>query len=90
MALPAFRRAVEADPHNADAWGGIGYSLFLEGKTDEAIADFRQFIVLSKNNDLIEIFNNELSEKFRSEVAAGNCPTCKHCAWKNNKNYTPA
>ena len=43
-----------------------------------------------RNNDLIEIFNNELSEKFRSEVAAGNCPTCKHCAWKNNKNYTPA
>ena len=42
-----------------------------------------------RNNDLIDIFNNEISEKFRGEIAAGNCPTCNHCAWKSNKSYTP-
>jgi radical SAM protein with 4Fe4S-binding SPASM domain len=41
-----------------------------------------------RNHNLIEIFNNEISEKFRSEIVAGNCPTCRHCSWKNNKNFT--
>ena len=43
-----------------------------------------------RNNNLIEIFNNEISEKFRREIADGNCPACNHCAWKNNKTYTTA
>ena len=38
-------------------------------------------------NDIMEIFNNELSEKFRYEIYNGNCLTCRHCSWKNNKNF---
>lgn len=40
-----------------------------------------------KSENIIDIFNNELSEKFRREIALGNCATCKHCSWKNNKNF---
>ena len=41
-----------------------------------------------RKNDLVEIFSNGISEKFRHEVAAGNCPTCRHCSWKNKENYS--
>lgn len=37
-----------------------------------------------KNEDIIDIFNNELSDKYRDEIAKGNCPSCNHCSWKNN------
>lgn len=33
---------------------------------------------------VLEIFNNEISEKYRKEILNGNCPTCNHCSWKNN------
>lgn len=36
---------------------------------------------------LIDIFNNELSEKFRHEVLCGNCASCRHCSWKNNMHF---
>lgn len=36
---------------------------------------------------LIDIFNNELSEKFRHEVLCGNCASCRHCSWKNNASF---
>ena len=37
-----------------------------------------------RDSSVIDIFNNELSEKYRTEIAKGNCPTCNHCSWKNN------
>ncbi len=40
-----------------------------------------------KENDIIDIFNNELSEKFREETYNGNCITCNHCSWRNNKEF---
>lgn len=40
-----------------------------------------------KNDSIINIFNNELSEKFRSEVILGNCLTCNHCSWRNNTEF---
>lgn len=40
-----------------------------------------------RQHDLIDIFNNKLSEKFRGEIAAGRCSTCNHCSWKTNRNY---
>ena len=40
-----------------------------------------------KKGNLIDIFNNELSEKFRKEVLSGNCVTCSHCSWRNNKDF---
>lgn len=41
-----------------------------------------------RSHNLIEIFNNDVSEKFRSEIVAGNCPTCRHCSWRNNNNFS--
>lgn len=40
-----------------------------------------------KEEDLETIFMNEKSQKFRAVVEAGNCTTCRHCSWKNNRNY---
>lgn len=40
-----------------------------------------------RGNDLIDIFNNELSDRFRAEIVEGNCLTCNHCAWKNNHSF---
>ncbi len=40
-----------------------------------------------RENDLIDIFNNEISEKFRYEIFNGNCASCNHCSWKNNKSF---
>ena len=37
-----------------------------------------------RKSPLLEIFNNEISEKYRKEILCGNCPTCNHCSWKNN------
>lgn len=39
----------------------------------------------AKNGDLFSVFNNELSEKFRTEIVKSNCVLCNHCAWKNNE-----
>lgn len=38
-----------------------------------------------KKNHIDDIFNNEISEKYRAEVA--NNPTCRHCSWKTKKSY---
>lgn len=40
-----------------------------------------------KEEDLISIFNNSASEKFRNEVSCGNCVTCEHCSWRNNSEF---
>lgn len=40
-----------------------------------------------KNSKLIDIFNNELSEKYREEITAGNCSTCRHCSWRTKNEY---
>ena len=39
-----------------------------------------------RESPIEEIFNNELSERYRGEISEGNCPTCQHCSWKNNLN----
>ncbi len=50
--------------------------------------DFYDFVAGNvKNESVIDIFNNQLSEKFRKEIYQGKCVTCKHCSWKSNKNY---
>lgn len=40
-----------------------------------------------KNDDILNIFNNDLSEKFRSEISSGNCIACEHCSWKENISF---
>lgn len=37
-----------------------------------------------KNKPLFEIFENEISEKYRSEIMLGRCSACNHCSWRNN------
>lgn len=34
-----------------------------------------------------EIFNNEISEKYRAEIMAGHCPACKNCSWRERRGY---
>lgn len=38
-----------------------------------------------KNEKLIKIFNNDISEKFRLELDEN--PTCRHCSWRNNDTF---
>ena len=40
-----------------------------------------------KNDDICEIFNNDISNKFRDEIKNGNCVTCEHCSWADNTEY---
>ena len=40
-----------------------------------------------KEGNIIDIFNNGISEKFRKEISSGNCITCKHCSWRNNTTF---
>lgn len=40
-----------------------------------------------KESALEEIFTNELSERFREIIRNGQCVTCRHCSWKNNRDY---
>jgi MoaA/NifB/PqqE/SkfB family radical SAM enzyme len=40
-----------------------------------------------RKEKLIDIWNGDSAERFRQEIMQGNCPTCKHCAWKGNGNY---
>ena len=40
-----------------------------------------------KNENIIDIFNNDLSEKFRKEIMLGNCVTCNHCSWRGNTEF---
>ncbi|MCD7805898.1 MAG: radical SAM protein [Lachnospiraceae bacterium] len=40
-----------------------------------------------KEKPLMEIFENDLSEKFRDEIRKGHCVTCRHCSWINSKNF---
>jgi serine/threonine-protein kinase len=45
--LAAARRAVELDPQYADAWQGVGASLFELGRTDEALAALDHCVSIS-------------------------------------------
>ena len=40
-----------------------------------------------RNGDVIDIFNNELSDKFRKAIKSGGCPACRHCSWVSNKSF---
>jgi radical SAM protein with 4Fe4S-binding SPASM domain len=41
-----------------------------------------------KNDDVMDIFENEISEKFRQEIFKGKNPMCKRCPWRFNTRYT--
>lgn len=41
-----------------------------------------------KEEDIIDIFNNPASERYRKEIVAGSCPTCNHCSWRNNSEFS--
>lgn len=47
--------------------------------------DFRAGNV--KEQGLENIFLSDISEKYRSVIKTGNNVTCKHCSWKDNRNY---
>lgn len=50
--------------------------------------DFYDFSAGNVRDDsVINIFNNERSEKFRQEVLSGGCVTCSHCSWRNNIDF---
>lgn len=50
--------------------------------------DFYDFFAGNvKEEKLIEIYNNKLSEKFREEISKNHCITCKHCSWRNNETF---
>lgn len=40
-----------------------------------------------KVENIIDIFNNSISEKFRKEISSGNCVTCNHCSWRGNSEF---
>jgi len=40
-----------------------------------------------KDENVMDIFNNSLSEKFRKEISLGNCVTCNHCSWRKNTEF---
>lgn len=40
-----------------------------------------------KKEKITDIFENEISEKYRTEIMNGKCATCRHCSWKNNETF---
>lgn len=36
---------------------------------------------------LLEIFENEISQKYRAEIKNEHCITCKHCSWRNSDSF---
>lgn len=50
--------------------------------------DFTDFYAGNvKEENLMKIFENTKSERFRQEIKNGNCITCQHCSWKNSKSF---
>lgn len=41
-----------------------------------------------KKESLLNIVDNELSEKFREEIKNNRCVTCRHCSWRLNHDFT--
>ena len=64
--------------HAHDAWNGnVLYC-----------TDFYDFSAGNvKEENIIDIFNNSISEKFRNEISSGNCVTCNHCSWRGNSEF---
>ena len=40
-----------------------------------------------KTEKITDIFENEISDKYRAEIMNGKCATCRHCSWKNNETF---
>ena len=40
-----------------------------------------------REDNVISIFNNSRSEKFREEIKNGHSAACKHCSWRNSKTF---
>lgn len=57
------------------------------GNVDYCV-DFDDFVAGNiLNSDLINIFNNELSDRFREEIINNNNPICKRCPWLFNRSF---
>lgn len=39
------------------------------------------------DGNVIEIFQNELSEQYRREIEQERCVTCKHCSWRRSTSF---
>lgn len=39
------------------------------------------------SEELTDVFENSLSEKFREGILNGKCPTCSHCSWINSERF---
>lgn len=80
-------------PHGADARQGFCLSPFRHAHiawNGEVMfcTDFYDFSAGNvKKESLSAIFENEQSEKFRSEIAGGKCAACERCSWKNNESF---
>ncbi len=40
-----------------------------------------------KQERLLDIFNNEKSQKYREWIEENGCPTCNHCSWRLNESF---
>lgn len=40
-----------------------------------------------RQEPLTDIFENELSERYRREIEKGHCVTCKHCSWRRSTGF---
>lgn len=40
-----------------------------------------------KNENLVDVFNNEKSDKFREMIKNEKCPTCHHCSWRHSTTF---
>ena len=41
-----------------------------------------------REEKLRDIFENEMSERFRYEIANNKCTTCRHCSWRKKRKYS--
>ena len=55
-------KAIELDPECVDAYYVRAYAYKEKGKTPEAIADFKEFISLTKDPQLIELARQQIEE----------------------------
>ncbi len=69
-AVAAYRKAIELDPKNTDAYSGLGYALSAQKKLDEAVAAYRKAIELDpKNTDAYSGLGYALSAQNKLDEA---------------------
>jgi protein O-mannosyl-transferase len=55
-AIECFKKAIEIEPHNAEAYNNLGYALFQNGEADKAITYLQQALAIKP--DFAEVENN--------------------------------